>query len=414
MNPMRVLLINDSASPIGGAELNTLCLRQELNARGHDARLFASSIGDGEQSDADYTCFATTSPLQAFTRAANPSAYLQLRRVLRDFRPDVVHVRMFLTQLSPLIMRAIAGYPSIFHVTDYSAICPRGTKLLPDGSPCTQPAGVACRRFGCVSAVSWAPLMVQLGLFRRWRSAFSVVATNSHAVAARMAEAGIGPTEVIWNGVPVRPQRGPLTDPPTAALAGRLTSEKGIDVAVASMARVVEKLPTARLLIAGEGPERARLTDMIQRLGLTQNVTLLGRVPRERLDEAFGTAWVQVVPSKWAEPFGNVAAEGLMRGTAVIATNAGGLAEIVTHNDTGMLTPAGDVDALADAMLTIMGDRHLAEQMGSRGRERAIRHFSVDRFITDFEALYARLTGLPTSVSTEGAAAGGKPPETWR
>src|SRR5438552_4677567 len=132
---MRILLVNDAATPSGGAELLSIALRDELRARHHDARLFASSAryGPGE-SQADYSCFGTISSLRTLNRVANISAYRRLRSVLEEFRPEVVHVRMFLTQLSPLILPLLRDVPSVYHATWYETICPTGLKILPNGS----------------------------------------------------------------------------------------------------------------------------------------------------------------------------------------------------------------------------------------------------------------------------------------
>src|SRR5581483_3113158 len=112
----------------------------------------------------------------------------------------------------------------------------------------------------------------------------------------------------------------------------------------------------AQLLIAGEGPERQQLMSEIRRLQLTSSVTVLGHLSREEMERQFAGAWVQVVPSRWEEPFGLVAAEGSMRGTAVIASDTGGLAEIVRHNETGILFPPGNIAALSEAIYSLLAD----------------------------------------------------------
>jgi hypothetical protein len=168
-NRLRVLLVNDYGTPGGGAELQVLALRERLRERGVDARLFASSADEGlGENGADHRCLGTTSALRTPLQVANPSASIRLRRVLREFRPDVVHVRLFLTQLSPLILPLLARVPSIYHASWYRAVCPVGTKMLPDGSPCAVRAGLACHGNGCLPWRNWAPLMGQRFLVRRW------------------------------------------------------------------------------------------------------------------------------------------------------------------------------------------------------------------------------------------------------
>jgi len=391
---MKILLLNDYSAPTGGAELTMLGLRDELRARGHDARLFASRATLGiNGATADYSCFGTTSRFRTLVQTANPDALLQLRRVLAEFRPDVVHVQMFLTQLSPLVLLPLRAFPCICHVAWYRPICPLGTRLLPDRTPCQVRAGAACYRNGCLPLRDWLPLMVQMKLWRRWRSTFDVIVANSEATRRELLAGGIEPVEVIWNGVPVRPPRPSLASPPTAAFAGRLIPEKGVDVLLCAFAKVADELPAAQLLIAGDGPERERLQTLCSSLKLNARVSMLGHLPREQIERAFAAAWVQVVPSRWAEPFGLVAAESMMRGTAVIASGSGGLTEIVEHGRTGLLVPPGDADALAAAMLQVLRDRELAEEMGASGRQRALQHFGESRFVDDCLRLYKRLAG---------------------
>jgi len=168
-------------------------------------------------------------------------------------------------------------------------------------------------------------------------------------------------------------------------------------VLLMALRAVVQKLPDARLVIAGDGPERERLERMTRDFGLTEHVTLLGRVSQEQLDREFAGVWVHAVPSRWAEPFGLVAPEAMMRGTAVVASACGGLSEIVEHGRTGLLVPPENPDALATALLRLLSDRALTEELGRAGRERALREFSADGFVDRFVEIYDRIRGVPPS-----------------
>ena len=378
---MRILLISDWSVPRGGAEVLTVALRAELRRRGHDARVFASSV-DGTAGFSDYTCrgFALGSPLQTIASTANPFAAAGLRRVLREFAPDVVHVRMCLSQLSPLILPLLYKVPAVYHAVNYEAVCPTMDKLLPDDSTCEVSAGVACLRNRCVSARAWPVMIAQQRLWRGWRNAFDVVLANSGATRLQLLAGGIEPVEVVWNGVAAREPRPPLSDPPTVGFAGRLTRPKGADVLIRAFARVAVDVPEARLLIVGDGPERVRLERLAVDLGLGRAVRMFGHVDRDRVETELEAAWVQVVPSRYEEPFGLVAAEAMMRGTALIASRAGGLTEIVEHDQTGLLVARGDEQALADALRSLLRDPGLADRMGSAGRKRALRSFTLGGF----------------------------------
>ena len=382
---MKVLLVSDYAARLGGAEQLLFRFRDLLRGRGHDARIFTSSAGG--PAGADYTCAGTLGPFRTLLQTANPDAALRLRRVLRAFRPDVITVKLFLTQLSPLILPLLRDVPTVYHAVWYRAVCPTGTKLLPDRTPCRDPHGVACLRNGCLPARDWLPLTAQMRMLGCWRTVFRRVVANSQATRATLESGGIAPVDEIPTGVPVRAPRSRLAGPPLAAFAGRLVPEKGADVLIRAFARVRTALPEARLMVAGDGPERGRLLRLVTALRLEPCVSLPGHLPRPALDEQLDAAWVQAVPSVWNEPFGFATAEAMMRGTAVVATATGASPSLVEDGRTGILVPALDEARLAEALLRPLTDRNLAERMGAAGRARALAECSDEQFTDRFLAL---------------------------
>ncbi|BAY86984.1 group 1 glycosyl transferase [Calothrix parasitica NIES-267] len=390
---MKILLLNDIGTATGGAETQMLSLRDNLRSLSHDVRLFSSVAKPVADSPllCEYSCFGTNSLFQVISQTANVSAYLNLRRVLAEFQPDIVHVRMFMWQLSPLILPLLKDVPCLYQTAVYKAICPMGTKLLPDGSPCKSSAGKACLRHGCLTPQSWAVFMMQRRLWLRWKHAFNAVVALSHGMKANLEAEGIAPVKVVHNGVAKRLQRPVLEEPPTVAFAGRLVSEKGVDVLLKAFALVKEHVAEAELIIAGQGVEAENLKLFAQELGVSKSVKWLGHIPRQELEQHFDKAWVQVVPSLWAEPFGNVTTEAMMRGTAVIASATGAQPEIVSSNETGFLVPPGDIPTLANALLKLLSNRELAEKMGQSGRKRAIEEFSEERRTQNFLDIYQEI-----------------------
>jgi glycosyltransferase involved in cell wall biosynthesis len=233
--------------------------------------------------------------------------------------------------------------------------------------------------------------MLQRALWRRRRRAFDAVVGCSHDVQRHLEHDGVDTREVIWPGVRERPRRPPLEGPPTVTFAGRLRVEKGVDVLMRAFARVRERVPDARLSIAGAGPAEPALRALIDQLGLADCATLHGQLGGETLERTLDRGWVHAVPSRWPEPFGLTATEAMMRGTAVIASDIGGLAESVVHGATGLRVAAGDENALADALALVLSDRALAERLGDAGRERALTHFTLDVCVARFERLYDAL-----------------------
>lgn len=389
---MKILLVNDYATLTGGAEMMMLALKKGLTARGYDVRLFSTSARKGEtQSIADYECFGTTSSFRTLLQSANPWAARKLHQVIQEWQPDIVHVRVCLTQLSPLILPLLRNIPSIFHVAWYRPICPIGTKMLPDKTSCEHQMGLACLQQGCLPIHDWLPLMLQMKLWDKWRDVFDVVVSNSFSVQERLKAEGIESDTVVWNGVPQRPARPPLSGLPTVAYAGQLARFKGVDILLKAFAEVQKQIPQAQLLIAGKGNEDKYLLSLTDELGLNERVKFLGHLSRDQMEKQFSSAWVQVVPSRWAEPFGIVAAEAMMRGTAVIASSSGGLGEIVLDGKTGFSVPPGEVEPLANRLVELLSNRDLAEKMGQEGRLRAQMHFSETAFVERFMEIYQNL-----------------------
>lgn len=394
---MKILLVTDYSTPTGGVELRLLDLQRALIARGHDVRIFSSSARDpDQQTKAQYLCFGTLTRFRTLLQTCNVFAYLKLKETLSEFAPDVVHVNLFLTQLSPLILPALANYPTIYNAAWYRAICPTGTKMLPDRSSCQVRQGSVCASNRCISKLDSTLLGLQAKLLNRWRRHIDVTVANSEAVRRRLEADDFGPCEVIHNGIPIfdqaRVQANSLSPHPKVVFAGRLVNTKGVDILLTAFARVLTQFPTAELMLAGSGPESTRLKTLAVDLGIADSVTFLGTESRCELDVKFADAWVQAVPSVWEEPFGLVAVEAMMRGIPVIATATGGLTEIVENGETGLLIAPGKSDELANAIATLLSNKQLAVKLGQQAREVALAKFSHDAFVDKFLSLYIQLS----------------------
>jgi glycosyltransferase involved in cell wall biosynthesis len=222
----------------------------------------------------------------------------------------------------------------------------------------------------------------------------------SQAVRGILLRAGVPEhkIEVIHTGVEI-PATLPTAEERRAARAaldlsdenfaighmGAFTAEKGQDIAVSAAARLRESVPAARLMLAGEGPLMPAIRAQLEREG--GRVTLLGFVS----DRAkFFTALDVFVMPSLAEAWGLAALEAMAHGVPVIASNVGGLAEIVTPNEGGCLMPPGDATALANAIVDLASDRDRLRVEGLKGRDRA-RRFSIQQTVERTEAFYRRL-----------------------
>jgi glycosyltransferase involved in cell wall biosynthesis len=131
---------------------------------------------------------------------------------------------------------------------------------------------------------------------------------------------------------------------------GRIAKRKGIDFLIRSMPLVVQQIPDAQLLVGGKGAYLEKMKLLVTRLGLEGNVTFLGFVPDEQLNELYNQAQCVVVPSVF-EGFGITVIEALAAGTRVVGTDTDGIREILLSGDYGRLAPYGNTDALAAAIV---------------------------------------------------------------
>ena len=181
------------------------------------------------------------------------------------------------------------------------------------------------------------------------------------------------PFPVQWAGsasvVPFPPQ-------PCVLFVGRLEKEKGVHVLLEAMCQVREMVPSVRLLIAGDGSYRRELEAKVDRLSLREHVSFLGWLEGADLQGAYKEAWVLALPSIWAEGLGMVLVEAGLMGRPVIGSDLGGIRDIIQHGYNGFLVPPGDSKALAEAILTILMNRDLAQRMGLANSEVARKYLN--------------------------------------
>lgn len=156
---------------------------------------------------------------------------------------------------------------------------------------------------------------------------------------------------------------------------GRLDLEKGIDTLINAFCRVHKEVPKTRLAIVGTGVLEETIRRHIDQLRLQDSVALYGYLRGETLRGFYAVSDVHVCPSHY-EPFGLVAAEAMAAGTAVVVSDAGGLAEIITSDDIGRRVPARNVDALARALLELARDPALRARVAQQGQTHVREHFA--------------------------------------
>jgi glycosyltransferase involved in cell wall biosynthesis len=175
----------------------------------------------------------------------------------------------------------------------------------------------------------------------------------------------------------------------------QLFPRKGIRFLLEAGAELKSQFPDLKIVLAGDGFERPELARLAAELGIASDVTFLGWVPNVDLPQYYRAAAVSVIPSL-EEGFGIPAAEAMGCEVAVVASDAGGLPEVVENGVTGIVVPRGDAKALAQAIGSLLADPQRRRVMGQAGRERALRLFDWDRSAQQFEEIYREVASRMT------------------
>lgn len=208
-----------------------------------------------------------------------------------------------------------------------------------------------------------------------------------------------------WDGradpAKIRREFGVPDDVPLMAIVSRLFSWKGHRDLIRALGRVKERVPRFRLLVVGEDDPRANpgggsfsaeLRELTAELGLEEHVTFTGF--RKDVPDVMAACDVYTMPS-FEEPFGMVYLEAMAFSKPVIALDNGGAREIVQHGVTGLLSLPGDVERLADNIVTLLQDPELGRRMGAAGNARLKERFAAPRMARDVEQVYLELVGKP-------------------
>lgn len=220
---------------------------------------------------------------------------------------------------------------------------------------------------------------------------FTVARGVRHPARVRRVYHGIEPPlerALEREGQRIRRELGIDSDAFLVGNVGRLAPQKGQRHLIAAMPLLLERVPGAHAIIAGGGDLEDYFRDLARELGVADRVHVLG--PRRDVPALMHAMDVFAMPSIW-EGFGLVLLEAMAAGRPIVASRVATIPEVVADGETGVLVPAGDPLALADALADLARQPALAQRMGAAGRERLRRSFSIEKMVGDTELLYREL-----------------------
>ena len=401
---MRILWLSDFYPPhIGGLERHVRMIAGELASRQHAvsvATIWHEGTPHVEIDDGvkvyrltglvhRFPYFSKDPDRRFHPTAPDPLISKQLLEIIRKEKPQIVIASgWILYSFLPIKARSNAKLFVRHH--DYAFVCPKRTLFI-NGAICSGPGIYKC--YPCTAnhygLLKGALINSSFRFFSRYHGSVDRHLPISHYVAQaiqlsnKVQPATIHiipapvPDEIFEHKSPGYPLDGFPENADFILYVGALRETKGLKILLEAYRGLENK---ARLVLIGtEWPDSP--------LSYPEDVIVIKDAPHALVMEAFQRCLFSVVPSLWAEPFGQVAVEAMAAGKPVIASAHGGLTDIVIDQETGILVQPGNSLMLKNAMMKLLDDAKLRQQLGSSGYRRAKQYFACSNVTSQIESI---------------------------
>jgi glycosyltransferase involved in cell wall biosynthesis len=382
---MRILLVSSRFWPyIGGVEEMTGGLARELSKRGHTVKVISARTSLAEKQREQirgvdiarvFLVFFGISPKQSLTTPfLAPIGLTAFMREIHYFNPDLINAHFIDGNAFYLnYARRFKKIPLVvtLHGSDVK-VFPKRSKI--HGSLFSSTLKLADR-----------------------------VVFTSRNLSTHLPDnltLDESKTRVVHNGVDIKKLRAEITTPdieiasPYFFSAGRFVDIKGFDILIEAFGRIANSLPEHKLVIAGDGPTRAAIAERAKQLGIEERVVLPGMLPHGQALALLQSAQIALLPSR-EENFSIFALEAAALGTPLIASDTGGLPELISDGDNGITVKVGEVTELAAAIKKLAGDRKLREKIARNAQVNAEQNYTLDSYTERMLEVYREVVKRP-------------------
>jgi len=390
---VKILLVHNYYQQTGGEDLVVADEARLLESRGHEVVRYTAHNDQ----------VSSLSKLTLAQRTIwNQKTCRELRSVIAQHRPQIVHVHNTLPLLSPSVYYAAGAerLPVVQTLHNYRLMCPaavcfRSGHICTDcvGKPVAWPAiRHACYRGSRSASAAIATMLSVHRLIGTWQHKMSVYIALTAWARDMFIEAGVPPDKLVVKPNFVDPDPGAGTGSGDyAVFVGRLSPEKGIQTLLRAW-RIVG--PQVRLLIIGEGPLASTVAAATHDL---PSVTWLGRRDPPEILSLVRDAKFLVFPSEWYETFGRVIVEAFATATPVIAAGHGAAAELVAEGVTGLHFRPGDPSDLAAKVLHLNSHPPVRVRMRAAARKEFETRYTADVNYRSLVAIYRRAMAVDST-----------------
>lgn len=388
---MKILILEDLGFDIGGISSYLINATKVLKKEGHTVKILSSDVKPEEKhSDqkayiyTDYTfrSFKKNRILRISTSIFNPFSYLKIKQILKEFKPDIVHLNNFLNIASPSVLCCLKNIPTILTIHDYSILCPTGFRMFAS-KICNLSFGKNCIK--CIGIKGYYYEKIKRKIRKRLFKNIDLIITPSIKLKKDLMNAGIFNIRHIYTGIKLLKYSKSI-EGNNLLYVGRLSKEKGVEYLLKAMIGITKKIPTVHLNITGSGPEKKNLEELVKQLKL-KNVSFIGQIPNKEIEQYYRMSNLIIVPSICEEVFPLVGIEAMSVGRPVIGSRVGGIPEWLDDGKTGFLVNPGNSAQIAEKVIQLFSNRKLMEKMGENGRKKAEK-FDINNHIREIEKVY--------------------------
>lgn len=395
---MKILMINDSYSNIGGVNNYIENLTILLKKEGHDVFWFSLSENiELDKENIKVIKYDHQNRFQWFIseNLIDRKIYLELRRYILSIKPDIIHFHN-IYKASKTILLASRGFKKVQTVHDFGVICPLRTLTIEEKKfkVCKGKKGLRCYLNGCLKfRTNLLDYTLFSDLFFKKRL-IDIFICPSKILTKIVKGKRLGKVYYLPHFCDFSFKTTNSKKSNNILFVGRISKEKGLYYLLNSFKIILKKESRLKLIIVGDGPEKSILKKVSDRYGISKSIIFEGFVNNNRLTKYFEDCFVVVIPSIWMENSPLVAYEAMYHRKPIIASNIGGLPDLVKDNYNGFLIDRFDVRGMAKKIIYLKKNEKIAKRMGINGRNILKEQFSKEKQIKSLIKIYESVLNI--------------------
>ena len=408
---MKVLMCNKFLFEDGGPERYILELSRMLEKHGNQVAYFAMQHSENIKTEYSkyFVCQVSLGnpkegslleKMKAGLRIIySTEAKRKMEKLISEQKPDLAHLHNIYHQISPSILPVLhqKGIPVVMSLHDYKLICPN-YRLMTQGHICEKCNSTKYYQavfHKCVKDSFSASLLNCLEMYvhkflKFYEKNVDLFISPSLFMKEKLSEFGLNKSRIFY----LPPWVKEVKSSPSYTYSdfilyfGKITKEKGVEILIKAMEKIVTK--DGQLVIVGEGEEKDRLQNYVSQNGI-ENVKFVGFMERSKLNELIRTSRFVVLPSQWYENSPSTIYESFALGKPVIGSRIGGIPELIEDGVNGLLFEPANVEDLAEKIKYLYHHPLLAQKMGISARKKVEEKYSEEEYYKKLLGIYDNL-----------------------